>query len=127
MGHLSPDYIHVVIESLKLAMADRDEYYGDPRFVKVPLVQLLSDEYTSLRRPLIDMRHASLQRRPGDPHGPRPIKGDATTERFHGSDSRAGHDDMRRCGSLGQCSGCDTQLQLGRGRPALRRVIVSEV
>lgn len=74
MGHLSSDYIHVVVESLKLAMADRDEYYGDPRFVKVPLAQLLSDEYTRLRRPLIDMHRASLERRPGDPYGPRPMK-----------------------------------------------------
>lgn len=80
MQHLSPDYIHVVIESLKLAMADRDEYYGDPRFVKVPLAQLLSDEYTSLRRPLIEMRHASLQRRPGDPFGPHPVKGQTQLE-----------------------------------------------
>ncbi|MBI2478430.1 MAG: gamma-glutamyltransferase [Planctomycetia bacterium] len=77
MQHLSPDYIHVVIEALKLAMADRDEYYGDPRFVEVPLARLLSDEYTGLRRPLIDMRQASLERRPGDPYGPRPIKGQA--------------------------------------------------
>ncbi|HJN09736.1 MAG TPA: gamma-glutamyltransferase [Pirellulaceae bacterium] len=77
MGQLSSDYIHVVIESLKLAMADRDEYYGDPRFVKVPLAQLLSDEYTSLRRPLIDMHRSSLVRRPGDPYSPRSIKGQA--------------------------------------------------
>jgi gamma-glutamyltranspeptidase/glutathione hydrolase len=77
MGQLSSDYIHVVIESLKLAMADRDEYYGDPRFVKVPLTQLLSDEYTSLRRPLIDMHRSSLERRPGDPYSPRSIKGQA--------------------------------------------------
>lgn len=80
MGHLSPDYIHVVIESLKLAMADRDEYYGDPRFVKVPLKQLLSDEYTKLRQSLIDMSHASLDIRPGDPYGPHPIKGQAQWE-----------------------------------------------
>lgn len=80
MGHLSPDYIHVVIESLKLAMADRDEYYGDPRFVKVPLKQLLSDEYTKLRQSLIDMNHASLDIRPGDPYGPHPIKGQAQWE-----------------------------------------------
>jgi gamma-glutamyltranspeptidase/glutathione hydrolase len=77
LGHLSPDYIHVVLESLKLAMADRDEYYGDPRFAKVPLAQLLSDDYTKLRRPLIDMHHASQDRRPGDPYGPQPIKGQA--------------------------------------------------
>ena len=70
MGHLSPDYIHVVTEAMKLAMADRDEYYGDPRFVTVPLPQLFSDQYTELRRELISMDEASLVRRPGDPYGP---------------------------------------------------------
>lgn len=73
-GHLSPDYIHLVIESLKLAMADRDEYYGDPRFVEVPLKQLLSKEYAELRRSLIDEKHASQDRRPGDPWGLRPLR-----------------------------------------------------
>ena len=73
-GHLSTDYIHTVIESLKLAMADRDEYYGDPRFVKVPMTELLSDEYTVLRRKLIDSDHASIERRPGDPYRVRAIK-----------------------------------------------------
>lgn len=67
MGYLSPDYIHVVAESMKLALADRDEYYGDPLFVDVPLKGLLSDEYTGLRRELIDMSKASLELRPGDP------------------------------------------------------------
>ena len=80
MKHLSPDYIHVVVESLKLAPADRDEYYGDPRFADVPLQRLLSDDYTLLRRPLIDMRHASHDRRPGDPYGPRPLARKATAE-----------------------------------------------
>ncbi|MBN2412640.1 gamma-glutamyltransferase [candidate division KSB1 bacterium] len=67
MGFLSPDYIHVVTESMKLALADRDEYYGDPLFADVPLKQLLSDEYTRLRRQLIDMNKASQELRPGDP------------------------------------------------------------
>jgi len=67
MGHLSPDYVHVVVESIKLAMADRDEYYGDPEFVHVPMAKLLSDEYTALRRPLIVMQQASMDARPGDP------------------------------------------------------------
>ncbi len=74
MGHLSADYIHVVVEALKLAMADRDEYYGDPGFVTVPLDQLFSDRYTQLRRPLIDAQHASLERRPGDPYVPQALK-----------------------------------------------------
>ena len=67
MGHLSTDYVHVTIEAMKLAYADRDRYYGDPRFSKVPLDQLLSDEYTKIRYPLIDMNFASTEIRPGDP------------------------------------------------------------
>jgi len=68
MGRFSPDYIHATVESMKLAFADRDKYYGDPAFVKVPLKQLLSDEYTSIRWPLIDMKEASSLIRPGDPY-----------------------------------------------------------
>lgn len=68
MGFLSPDYIHVIVESMKLAYADRDKYYGDPAFVKVPLKQLLSDRYTSLRANLIDLKSASQEIRPGDPY-----------------------------------------------------------
>ena len=73
MGHFSPDYVHVLVEALKLGFADRDEYYGDPRFADVPLPQLLSDQYTKLRRPLIDLKRASLKRRPGNPRSMRPI------------------------------------------------------
>jgi gamma-glutamyltranspeptidase/glutathione hydrolase len=75
MGHLSADYVHVVVEAIKLAMADRDEYYGDPAFVDVPLALLLSDAYSAMRRPLIDLQRASVEARPGDPHRMRPVKG----------------------------------------------------
>ncbi|MDF1513534.1 MAG: gamma-glutamyltransferase [Anaerolineae bacterium] len=75
MGHLSADYIHVAIEAIKLAMANRDAYYGDPEFVDVPLQLLLSDEYTRIRTPLIDMHNASNEARPGDPIHMRPLKG----------------------------------------------------
>jgi gamma-glutamyltranspeptidase/glutathione hydrolase len=68
MGHSSADYIHVVTEAMKLALADRDEYYGDPEFVDVPLTALLSDEYTNIRRTLIKMDKASDQIQPGDPY-----------------------------------------------------------
>ncbi|MGE3775577.1 MAG: gamma-glutamyltransferase family protein [Pirellulaceae bacterium] len=70
MQHNSADYVHVVTEAMKLALADRDTYYADPKFVQVPLAELLSDSYTRLRLPLIDDRQASLDLRPGDPrHG----------------------------------------------------------
>jgi gamma-glutamyltranspeptidase/glutathione hydrolase len=60
MGFNSADYIHTVIEAEKLGLADRDEYYGDPNFVKVPMQQLLSDQYTKMRRELIDPKRISL-------------------------------------------------------------------
>ena len=78
MQHLSADYIHVLAEALKLALADRDEYYGDPRFADVPLKQLLSDEYTELRRPLIDLAQASAEILPGDPINMNAVKGSGT-------------------------------------------------
>ncbi|MGE5558577.1 MAG: gamma-glutamyltransferase family protein [Bacillota bacterium] len=74
-GRLSADYMHVVTEAIKLAMADRDAYYGDPAFVGVPLAALLSDAYAEIRRPLIDMQRASLEARPGDPYHMKPLKG----------------------------------------------------
>ena len=75
MRHCSTDYVHVVTEAIKLAMADRDEYYGDPAFTGVPMAALLSDPYTEIRRPLIDMKKASHEVRPGDPHLLAPLKG----------------------------------------------------
>ena len=68
MGHNRPDAIHATLEAMKLALADRDAYYGDPLFSQVPVGELLSSRYAALRRPLIDMREASLSERPGDPH-----------------------------------------------------------
>ncbi len=68
MKWFSPDYIHVTVEAMKLAFADRDRYYGDPAFTKVPLKELLSDRYTNIRSPLIDMKKASTLIRPGDPY-----------------------------------------------------------
>jgi gamma-glutamyltranspeptidase / glutathione hydrolase len=67
LKHNRPDAVHTIVETLKLAMADRDTYYADPSFADVPLAQLLRPEYASMRRALIDPKHASLLRRPGDP------------------------------------------------------------
>jgi gamma-glutamyltranspeptidase / glutathione hydrolase len=74
MGFASADYIHVIAESMKLALADRDEYYGDPLFAEVPLKILLSNPYTQIRRPLIELQKASLEIRPGDPYRMLPRK-----------------------------------------------------
>jgi gamma-glutamyltranspeptidase/glutathione hydrolase len=67
LKHNSADYVHVVAEAGKLAYADREHYYADPDFVKVPSRGLLSKEYAAGRRKLIDMARASMDMRPGDP------------------------------------------------------------
>jgi len=67
MGAQSVDALHTTIEAVKLAYADRDRYYGDPDFVRVPMRGLLSAEYAAQRRSLIDPTTASLAQRPGDP------------------------------------------------------------
>ncbi|MGQ9364908.1 gamma-glutamyltransferase family protein [Azospirillum sp. ST 5-10] len=65
MGHNSADYLHVLIETIKLAFADREQYYGDPRQVAVPLEVLLSDAYAAGRAALVGAA-ADREIRPGD-------------------------------------------------------------
>lgn len=65
MKHNSPEYLHTLVEAAKLAFADRDMYYGDPKFSKIPEDQLLSKQYAAERRKLIDPQHASMESRPG--------------------------------------------------------------
>jgi gamma-glutamyltranspeptidase / glutathione hydrolase len=64
MDPYGADFVHTVIECAKLAFADREAYYGDPDFVRVPMETLLSDDYNSQRRRLVE-RQASLELRPG--------------------------------------------------------------
>jgi gamma-glutamyltranspeptidase/glutathione hydrolase len=64
MGPASPEFVHHVVEAMKLAFADREAYYGDPDFVKVPLATLLSEDYARGRRALIG-KDASHELRPG--------------------------------------------------------------
>ncbi len=59
-----PDFIHLQVEATKLAFADRDTFYGDPKFVDVPIETLLSKRYNDERRQLIG-KTASLELRPG--------------------------------------------------------------
>ena len=73
MGHNSPEYLHTVVETVKLAFADRDRYYGDPKFSQIPEQTLLSKEYAAERRRLIDPAHASMESRPGELGGKIPM------------------------------------------------------
>lgn len=59
-----PDFVHTVVEAMKLAYADREAYYGDPDFITVPIETLLSEPYAAERRRLIG-KTASLELRPG--------------------------------------------------------------
>ena len=67
LGKIDPtsaDFIHTLVECSKLAYADRDKFYGDPKFVEVPLETLLSDAYNAERKKLVGDK-ASLEQRPG--------------------------------------------------------------
>ena len=68
---LGADFVHTVVECLKLAFADREAWYGDPDFVEVPMDTLLSSAYNNARRRLVGDR-ASLELRPGGPDCRRP-------------------------------------------------------
>jgi gamma-glutamyltranspeptidase / glutathione hydrolase len=81
LGHNSPDAIHLIVEAMKLGLADRDVYYADPAFVDVPINELLAPSYAALRRPLIDMKKASLKQQPGDPKSGKELL-DAERTRF---------------------------------------------
>ncbi len=64
LGWNSPEYIHYLVEALKLAYADRDAWYADPRFAPPP-PRLLSKEYAAVRRRTIDPERSSRAFRPG--------------------------------------------------------------
>lgn len=64
----STDYIHTFIEAQKLAFADRNQYMGDPAFVKVPTKGLLDKKYAELLRKQIDPKKATSEKvKYGDP------------------------------------------------------------
>jgi gamma-glutamyltranspeptidase/glutathione hydrolase len=59
-------YYHTLIEATKLAFADRNRYIADPAFAKVPVTELLSKEYATKRRLLIDPNKALDSPAPGE-------------------------------------------------------------
>jgi gamma-glutamyltranspeptidase/glutathione hydrolase len=64
MAPTDPEFIHIWAECAKLAYADREAFYGDPKFVEVPMQTLLSEPYNAERRKLVGER-ASMDQRPG--------------------------------------------------------------
>jgi len=70
MGFNSAEYIHTITEALKLAYADRDTYYGDPKFNNIPAETLLSKAYAAERRKEIT-HTASMDFLPGLINGKR--------------------------------------------------------
>lgn len=64
MDPMGAQFVHTVIEAMKLAYADREAYYGDPLHSEIPMDHLLSDTYNAERAKLITSR-ASTEQRPG--------------------------------------------------------------
>ncbi|MFL5593957.1 MAG: gamma-glutamyltransferase family protein [Gemmatimonadaceae bacterium] len=69
MGYNSPTYIHTIYQTMSLAFADRDFYYGDPYFPPAePVKGLLSKEYAKARYAQIDWTKNDPAIKPGDPY-----------------------------------------------------------
>ncbi len=59
LGHNSADYLHLLVEAKKLAFEDRARYYADPDFARDSINWLLTKEYATQRRKLINPQKAS--------------------------------------------------------------------
>lgn len=69
MGHNSVRYVHALYQTMNLAFADRDFYYGDPYFPPAePVKGLLSKEYARARADEIDWERNDPDVLPGDPY-----------------------------------------------------------
>jgi len=69
MGYNSPKYLHTLYQTMNLAFADRDFYYGDPAFPPdEPMRGLLSKEYAKARARLINPDRNDPAVKPGDPY-----------------------------------------------------------
>ncbi len=69
MGYNSTRYVHALYQSMNLAFADRDFYYGDPYFPpEEPLDGLLSKDYAKYRYEQIDWKSNNANTKPGDPY-----------------------------------------------------------
>src|SRR5204862_1491973 len=67
MGRNSAETLHAMIEAKQIAWADRAKFYADPEFAKIPLAGLLSKDYATERRKLIDPNRAAKAVEAGNP------------------------------------------------------------
>lgn len=78
LGHNSSDYIHLLVEVMRRAFADRAAFLGDPDFSPLPVAGLISRAYADERRKTIDMKRATPSTEIG--HGnPLPYESEQTT------------------------------------------------
>jgi gamma-glutamyltranspeptidase/glutathione hydrolase len=69
MGYNSADYMHTIYQAMNLSFADRDFYYGDPKFAtNQPIAGLLSKAYAKQRAGEINMAKNNANAGPGDPY-----------------------------------------------------------
>ncbi len=67
LGHNSAEYLHLLIECIKVAKSDVYEYVADEEFTDIPVEGMLSKEYAALRRQLIDVDKVSPYPNAGNP------------------------------------------------------------
>ncbi|CAM2065170.1 gamma-glutamyltransferase [Sulfidibacter corallicola] len=67
MGHNSPQFLHLMVETKKLVFEDRARFYSDPEFNKLPIQNLLSKAYAAERRALINPKRAARRVAAGNP------------------------------------------------------------
>lgn len=94
MDPQGPEFVHTLVECIKLALADREAFYGDPDFVDVPLEVLLSADHAAARRGLVGAE-ASTELRPSQIEGhlgrlPRRALGEAGPAAAAGARAAAG-------------------------------------
>ena len=103
LGYNTPESVHLMVETKKLAFADREQYLADPEWFDVPIEGLLSKEYARERANLIDMSSAAIN----DVQAGRSLEmagrqgeSDHCISRWAGARK---HDLLCRGGPMGQC------------------------